>query len=230
MTILVCCPSCECLAQIPHDSAGKSVCCTGCQGRFVVPHGAADLTIEWGPIGAGRRLPLAPGHTISIGRTKENTVGLPGALVSRRHATLKWSTDEWRLRDAGSTNGTFVNGQRVRDLGLTDGSRIVIGEFALRLGVVSSGPSDLDRALDAMVLGEAKAGMMAVVGPQDAPSAGADSRADTAFGQVPLDGPDEADVSPRLRRRSLLERWPVAAALAILVIIVVVLVISRWVR
>lgn len=227
MTILVCCPNCACFAQIPHDSAGKSVRCTGCGGRFVVPHGAADLTIEWGPIGAGRRVPLAPGQTVSIGRTKDNTVSLPGALVSRRHATLKWTVDEWRLRDAGSTNGTYVNGQRVRDLGLTDGSRIVIGDFALRLGVASSGPTDLDRALDAMALGEAKAGLLAVVGPQDAQAVGADSRADTAFGNIPLGDTGEPEGAPRLRRRKLLERWPVVAALMLLVIIIVVLIISR---
>ena len=230
MAILVRCPNCACVAQIPHDSAGHRVRCTGCEQPFVVPHGTADLTIEWGPIGAGRRIPLAPGQAVTIGRTKDNTVSLPGAFVSRRHAVLKWNADEWRLRDAGSTNGTFVNGQRVRDLGLTDGSRIVIGDFALRLAVASAGPTELDRALDAMALDEEKAGMLAVVGPQDTYLVGADSRADTAFGHVPILPLPEAEGPVQLRRRGLLERWPVVAALAVAVILIVALLISRLAR
>ncbi|MBN2561371.1 MAG: FHA domain-containing protein [Phycisphaerae bacterium] len=233
MAVLVSCPKCERPAKLPQDSAGKTVRCTGCEQTFRVPHGTGDLAIEWGPIGAGRKVPISPGRTITIGRTKDNLVCLPGALVSRRHAILKWNVSEWKLLDAGSTNGTFVNGQRVREVGLTDGSRIVIGDFALRLAVVSSGPSDLDTALDAMAVEESRSGTLAVVTSQDLPLDAADSRADTASGEVALTPPDTEQPGVGLRhaatqpsRRGLLERWPVVLALAALVIVAVGLLIA----
>jgi len=228
MTILVYCPNCNRPTKVPLDAAGKRVRCTGCEKTFTLPHGSGELTIEWGPAGAGRKIPLWPGKTITIGRTKDNTVSLPGPLVSRRHATLDWVNGEWRLRDPGSTNGTFVNSQRVKLIGLTDGSRIVIGDFALRLTVTTSGPSDLDRALDAMAVEESQAGIMAVAQSKAGPRDLTDSRADTVHGHVPLIKPtsDGQQPTPLLRRRRLFERWPVIAALAAVVIVIVVLLIA----
>lgn len=228
MAVLVCCPNCSRLAQVAQDSAGKTVRCTGCKATFKVPLGSGELLIEWGPIGAGRRVPLVSGKTATIGRTKENAVSLPGPLVSRCHATLDWADSEWMLRDAGSTNGTFVNGQRVKEVGLTDGSRIVIGDFALRLTVASTGPSDLEMALDAMAVGESKAGMLAIVDVREGASLPADTRAETVLGDVPLSAPEEEAAAPALRARGLLERWPVVVGLAVVVVIVVLLLISLF--
>jgi len=223
-TILVRCPICERLAKVPQDTAGKNVRCTGCRRTFLIPHGTADLTIEWGPAAAGHRVPLRPGRRVTIGRTKDNTVSLPGALVSRRHAILDWNVSEWRLRDAGSTNGTFVNGQRIREVGLTDGSRIVIGEFALRLAVAGTGPTDFDTALDAMAVDETRAGMAAIVEPYEGGVLAGDSRAETAVGQTVIGGPvEEQPTALKPRRRSLLEQWPVVAGLAALVVLLVLL-------
>lgn len=225
MTILVTCPSCGRTAQIPRDAAGRIVRCTGCRKPFAVPPGTGDLTVEWGPIGAGRRTPIAPGRTVSIGRTRDNAVSLPGSLISRRHAALDWNGGEWRLRDLGSTNGTFVNGRRIREIGLTDGSRFVIGDFALRLSVATTGPSDLETALDAMALDEPHPATLAVVGPADAPLMPADSRVDTAFGQAGIRVEEEQPVEPRPWRPRLLERWPVVIALLVLLILAITLLV-----
>lgn len=226
MTILVTCPSCRHAAQIPRDAAGKTVRCTGCRAPFAVPTGSGDLTIEWGPIGTGRRLPIAPGRTVTIGRTRDNVVSLPGPLISRRHAALEWKDGEWRLRDLGSTNGTLVGGQRIREIGLTDGSRFIIGDFALRLSVATTGPSDMETALDAMALDESQADTLAVVGPADAHLMLADSRVDTVMGQAGMTAAEELPAEPRLRRPRLLERWPVVIALlALLVVLIVLLVV-----
>ncbi len=132
MPILTICPNCQRNARIAHDTVGKMVRCSGCERTFAVPAGSGDVLVEWGPIGSGRRVPLIPGRTLTIGRAKENALNLLGPLVSRRHAALDWVESEWRLRDRKSGNGTFVNGERVREIGLTDGCRIVISSRSSR--------------------------------------------------------------------------------------------------
>lgn len=225
MTILVRCPMCERPAKVPQDAAGRTARCTGCKETFTVPLGSGDLTVEWGPTGAGRRIPLSPDETATIGRARQNTLSLPGPLVSRLHATMEWVDYEWKLRDTGSTNGVFVNGQRVKEIGLTDGSRIVLGDFALRLSVATAGPSDFDTALDAMAVEETKAGMLAVVDTRDGRPGPADTRAETAWGEVPLTAPEEDEAAPTPRRRGLLERWPVVVILAVFVVLAILLLI-----
>lgn len=73
----------------------------------------------------------APGHQlITIGRTRANQVVLDDPLVSRQHATLELGAVPV-LRDLGSFNGTFVNGQRlVTPVQLTPGDEIVFGNQA----------------------------------------------------------------------------------------------------
>jgi pSer/pThr/pTyr-binding forkhead associated (FHA) protein len=51
--------------------------------------------------------------------------------VSRHHAELRVENDQVVLVDLGSTNGTFVNGQPVRRVTLSDGTRIALGRTTL---------------------------------------------------------------------------------------------------
>jgi pSer/pThr/pTyr-binding forkhead associated (FHA) protein len=51
--------------------------------------------------------------------------------VSRHHAELRVEDGEVVLVDLGSTNGTFVNGQPVRRVLLTDGTRVTLGRTTL---------------------------------------------------------------------------------------------------
>ncbi len=53
------------------------------------------------------------GEEILIGRAVECPVHIPVRWISRRHAALKYENGRFVLRDAGSKNGVFVNGQRV---------------------------------------------------------------------------------------------------------------------
>ena len=51
------------------------------------------------------------GHLITIGRGSENDVVIPDVSISRFHAFAKQGANsEWLIQDAGSTNGTTVNG------------------------------------------------------------------------------------------------------------------------
>ncbi|MEX2559344.1 MAG: sigma 54-interacting transcriptional regulator, partial [Pirellulales bacterium] len=89
------------------------------------------LTITVGP-DAGLNHLLDPARETRIGRGAECAVMLADGLCSRVHAVIAREDDAWRVRDAGSRNGTFVNGQKVDQAVLADGHHLRVGstEFA----------------------------------------------------------------------------------------------------
>lgn len=73
--------------------------------------------------------PLRP--TTIIGRLPECDVVLTDPATSRRHARVLRRDGAWLIEDLGSTNGTFVNDERVTERVLQDGDRITIGTTVL---------------------------------------------------------------------------------------------------
>lgn len=72
---------------------------------------------------------------ISIGRRPTCHVALTDVNVSRQHAVIERQGDVYWLSDLGSTNGTFVNGQRVARQPLRSGDRIKVGDSELEVEV-----------------------------------------------------------------------------------------------
>jgi len=62
-----------------------------------------------------------------IGRTVNCDLRIPLADISRKHAELRVGPDGVLIRDAGSTNGTYVNNKRVQETALKAGDHLVIG-------------------------------------------------------------------------------------------------------
>jgi serine/threonine-protein kinase len=60
----------------------------------------------------GSEIPLR-GAVISLGRNPDNSVVLSDGQVSRHHAVIRSQASAWFITDQGSTNGTFVNEQRL---------------------------------------------------------------------------------------------------------------------
>ena len=67
--------------------------------------------------------------TILIGADDANDVTVPGRGVSKRHCKVVWDDrGQWTLEDLGSTNGTFVNGQKIEGaVVVTRGDHITLG-------------------------------------------------------------------------------------------------------
>jgi len=83
-----------------------------------------------------RRIPL--GDRLTFGRQEGEDVdlALDDARVSRRHATIRrTSQDGYEIEDHGSTNGTFVDGARVRACALDEGAIVRVGETVFELVV-----------------------------------------------------------------------------------------------
>ncbi|MGB7537551.1 MAG: FHA domain-containing protein [Anaerolineales bacterium] len=76
----------------------------------------------------GREHMLA-GPATSIGRGVENDIVITSKRISREHARLLRKDRKTVLEDAGSTNGTFLNDEQIREpVELADGDRISIGD------------------------------------------------------------------------------------------------------
>jgi len=73
---------------------------------------ADEATVEIWTLGGVRRAELAGGR-ITVGKGPGNDIVLEDARVSRLHASLEKFAEGWCVNDLGSSNGTFVNGDRI---------------------------------------------------------------------------------------------------------------------
>ncbi len=99
----------------------------------------ASLSLVVFPVQRSER---SVGHLITIGRASNNDVSIPDLSISRFHAFAKGAEGGWKIQDAGSTNGTTVNGESVPSQGhgaavdLKAGDNVRIGQVELTfLGV-----------------------------------------------------------------------------------------------
>ena len=72
-----------------------------------------------------------------LGRNRENEIFIVDPSVSRNHAVLEVHDGKLVVRDIGSTNGTFVNGERIQLRTLRPGDLVAFGKTQMR---VESGP------------------------------------------------------------------------------------------
>jgi pSer/pThr/pTyr-binding forkhead associated (FHA) protein len=80
----------------------------------------------------GERLPLRA--VSSVGRDAGNDIVLNDEAASAKHAIVSFADGEWWLEDAGSTNGTVLNGSRIWDRERFHyGDEVSVGRIALRL-------------------------------------------------------------------------------------------------
>lgn len=73
---------------------------------------------------------------VVIGRREGASVKVHNPSVSGKHCQVAWSGEEVEVRDLGSSNGTFINGERIRRGILNDGDVLRCGRFELRMSFV----------------------------------------------------------------------------------------------
>ncbi|AWW40305.1 FHA domain-containing protein [Streptomyces cadmiisoli] len=92
-------------------------------------HGVPELVLQTN----GRTWTLDPSRAYTLGRDPQGDIVYDDARVSWRHATVSFNGRSWVIEDHGSTNGTFVQGQRIHQLEIGPGS-------SLNLGNATDGP------------------------------------------------------------------------------------------
>src|SRR5690606_23896363 len=83
-----------------------------------------------------KRLHLRPGQTVVIGRAETADIALPeDSQLSSRHCVIECTYSAAYVRDQQSTNGTWVNGVRVRQAILRQGDQLRLGASAVSVAI-----------------------------------------------------------------------------------------------
>ena len=94
-----------------------------------IEEGKAIVVIRKGPE-AGTRFTLDKDR-VTCGRSPDSDIFLDDVTVSRKHAEIVRDGNGFRINDAGSLNGTFVNRVRSESSALANGDEVQIGKFKL---------------------------------------------------------------------------------------------------
>jgi adenylate cyclase len=110
--------------------------------------GRVTYALVYADEGTTKKHKLSNGVVV-LGRAPSCDVVLNHFSVSRRHAQLSVTDAGCVVKDLGSRNGTYVNGQQVQEAELRDGDRLLIGQFptALRGGAMEGVVVTSDDAL-----------------------------------------------------------------------------------
>jgi len=80
---------------------------------------------------------LAPGRTLVVGRAVTSDVPIYDPTISRRHAEIALGSSGVRVKDLGSSNGTFLNGARITEADAGANDVITFGKVAFRVASIT---------------------------------------------------------------------------------------------
>ncbi|WP_200301285.1 ABC transporter ATP-binding protein/permease [Streptomyces adelaidensis] len=121
----------------------------------------------------GQTWTLDPSSAYTLGRDPQGDIVFDDARVSWRHATISFSGRSWVIEDHGSTNGTFVQGQRIHQLEIGPGSAVHLGNATDGPRLSLSGAAAVAQPQQQPYAAQgASAGYAAQVPQQQAPQAG----------------------------------------------------------
>lgn len=128
-----------------------------------------------------------------IGRSREADLRVPHPLISRKHCEISEADGVLLVRDLGSLNGTFVEGNRIKEAKLQPGQKLTIGSVTLR-AVYGDADDNLPETTDDVSVATVKIDDEAPLMPPAKPEADATLDVDVPDLDVPdLDIPLEDD-------------------------------------
>ncbi len=92
----------------------------------------------------GGEFPLPESGEIVIGRSSDLDMVLVEDMVSRRHSKITVSPTELHIEDLGSTNGTFVNGEKITRAKIGEGDRVLVGTSIIKVVTVQASQANVD--------------------------------------------------------------------------------------
>ena len=106
-------------------------------GTVRVSSGTVEGRVSWQAVVDvdGRRHAISRARTV-IGRGSDADITIADAGSSRKHIEILWDGERAMMRDLGSTNGTKVNGQKLREAALPTDTTITIGRTDLVFRIV----------------------------------------------------------------------------------------------
>ena len=96
--------------------------------RKKTPQSSPPFLIVRIETGSEDKRDLRFGKPFCIGRDKSCEVQIVDGLVSRKHVEVVFEDGHWWVRDLSSTNGTFIDGQRIDRVPLTKPTRLTLGK------------------------------------------------------------------------------------------------------
>ncbi len=141
--------------------------------------------------GAQREVPMKRARLV-IGRKKEADLRIPVPSVSREHCEVRVESGKVLVRDLGSSNGTYVNGERVQEVELPAGAALGVGPgvFVVRI----DGKPDAIDAKKIFLAGKAPEPVAAATAPKARPSAPAGAKPAGKPGGKPVAKPADDDL------------------------------------
>lgn len=97
--------------------------------------------VTFGKSGVRKQFAIESGSTV-IGRKIDADLRIPLAEISRAHCEVSVSGDEVTLRDLESSNGTFLNGEQIREHALKAGDHIKLGPITFTVQI-NGEPADI---------------------------------------------------------------------------------------
>ncbi|MFC9249451.1 FHA domain-containing protein [Streptomyces sp. NPDC057136] len=162
--------------------------------------GVPELVLELN----GRTWTLDPSRSYTLGRDPQGDLMVDDARVSWRHATISWGGRSWFIEDHGSTNGTYVQGQRIHQMEIGPGS-------AVHLGNATDGPRlSLSGAAADLYSGQAAGAQQAPVHPQQGGPTGPDpaQHQQQAWQQQPQQQPQQGYAQPQVPHQQGIQKTP----------------------
>jgi predicted component of type VI protein secretion system len=142
------------------------------------------VLVTFKPDGSRVKVPLTS-PTVTLGRGDECAVRIPTAKVSRKHCELALADDGLRVRDLGSSNGTFVNGDRVTEVSLSAGDVLRVGRVCFTIQIDGQ-PAEFNA--NQSIASEDSAAVVSAPAPVSEPA-----DADDALAAIALSGDGDPD-------------------------------------